>query len=37
MGIDDTPGADGCMTDSNLNDEFEVGLRGSSKVDKEGI
>jgi hypothetical protein len=35
--MEDTPGADGCMTDSNLNDEFKVSLGGSSNADKEGV
>jgi hypothetical protein len=33
----DTPGADGCITDSSLNDEFKVVLGGSSNVDREGM
>jgi hypothetical protein len=35
--MEDTPGADGCMTDSNLNDELKVGLGGSINADKEGV
>jgi hypothetical protein len=35
--MDDTPGADGCITESSLKDEFEVGLGGSSNVDREGM
>jgi hypothetical protein len=37
MGIEDTPGADDCMTESNLKDEFEVGWDELSNVDKEGV
>jgi hypothetical protein len=35
--MEDSPGADGCITDSNLNDEFDVGLGGSSNMDREGM
>jgi hypothetical protein len=35
--MNDTPGADGCMTDSSLKVEFKEGLGGSSSVDKEGM
>jgi hypothetical protein len=35
--MEDAPGADGCMTDNNLNEGFKVGLDGSSNVDKEGM
>jgi hypothetical protein len=35
--MDDTPGADGCITDKSLNGEFKVELGGSIKADKEGI
>jgi hypothetical protein len=35
--MDNTPGADGCITDRNLNADFGRGLGGSIKVDKEGV
>jgi hypothetical protein len=35
--MDDTPGADGCITDKSLNDDFGRGLGGSIKADKEGM
>jgi hypothetical protein len=37
MGMEDAPGADDCMTDSNLNDDFKVGLGESINVDKDGV
>ncbi|CAG8662709.1 11856_t:CDS:2 [Acaulospora colombiana] len=36
LGMDDAPGADGCMTDSSLNEESIAGLGDSSKADKDG-
>jgi hypothetical protein len=35
--MEDTPGDDGCITDSSLNDELIDGLGGSRSVDKEGM
>jgi hypothetical protein len=34
--MEDTPGADGCMTESNLKDKLEAHVGRSSNVDKEG-
>jgi hypothetical protein len=35
--MEDTPGADGCITDNSLKEESEIGLGGSSNADKEGV
>lgn len=35
--MEDTPGADGCITDSSLKDELGAGDGGLSKADSVGI
>jgi hypothetical protein len=37
LGIDDTPGADGCMTESSLNDEFVIRSEDPNKADSVGV
>jgi hypothetical protein len=37
LGMDDTPGADDWMTDSNWNGDLTGGLTGSSKAAKVGV
>jgi hypothetical protein len=37
LGIEVTPGADGCMTESSLNDEFVVRVGDSRRADNVGV